>query len=74
MSLRTLFTLLSVVMAVSLTACPKKPTEEVSSPEPVEGSTTGNNEQSTEGASDEMQEKVSKEGEAVAPAEGGHAE
>lgn len=69
MKLRTLLATLSVVMALSLTACPKKQDESTTSPEPVEGSTTGNNEKSTEGPSEEMQEKVNKDPEPGAPAE-----
>jgi hypothetical protein len=70
MKLRTLLTTLSVVMALSLTACPKKQDETTTtSPEPVEGSTTGNNEKSTEGPAEEMQEKVNKDPEPGAPAE-----
>ena len=73
MKLRTLLAMFSVLMALSLTACPKKQSEaDPQSTEPVEGSSTGNNEKSTEGPAEEMQEK--KEGESGdAPAEGGDA-
>lgn len=76
MKLRTLLALLPIVMALSLTACPKKKEEgDPQSNEPVEGASSGNNEKSTDGPSEEMQEKASKDpepgGEAAAPAEGG---
>lgn len=69
MKLRTLLAMFSVMMALSLTACPKKETEaDQVSNEPVEGSSTGNNEKSTEGPADEMQEK--KGGDSTEGAEG----
>lgn len=70
MKLRTLLATLSVVLALSLTACPKKQEETPANPEPVEGSSTGSNEKSTEAPSDEMQEKVSKDPEAGSAPEG----
>ena len=73
MKLRTLLTLFSVLMALSLTACPKKQAEgEQVSSEPVEGSSTGNNEKSTEGPAEEMQEKKERDS-GDAPAEGAEA-
>ena len=74
MKLRSLFAVSSVVLALSLTACPKKQDESTKSAEPVEGSSSSNNDKGSEAPSDEMQEKVNKDPEAGAPAEGGAAE
>lgn len=56
MHLRSLFVVL--VLALTFMGCPKKNSEEEVSTEPVEGSSTANNESSTESAPEEMQEKT----------------
>ena len=59
-----------LTLSLVLTACPSKNKEGEVSTEPVEGSSSANNEKSAEGGSDEMQEK---RGGDDAPAEGGTA-
>jgi len=53
---RNTFALLCLSLA--LTACPSKQKDAEVSNEPVEGSSSANNEKSSEGSSEEMQEKA----------------
>lgn len=66
MKLRSLLVVFTLALAFS--GCPKKNSEGEVSSEPVEGTSSANNESSTESTSEEMQEKTGSGGEA-APAE-----
>jgi hypothetical protein len=54
-----------ICLSLALTACPSKQKEGDVSADPVEGSSSANNEKSAEGTTDEMQEKTAKEGDAA---------
>jgi|GEM_PF-4918262 len=49
--------LVAVIFLLALSACPSKQKDGEVSTEPVEGSSSANNEKSAEGGVDEMQEK-----------------
>jgi outer membrane PBP1 activator LpoA protein len=55
-----------IFLSLVLTACPSKQSDTEVADEPVEGSSSANNEKSAEGATDEMQEKTNKDGDATA--------
>jgi hypothetical protein len=58
MNLRAFLFFFPVLLALSLSACPKKQAEgEAVSNEPVEGSSTASGEKNVEAPADEMQEK-----------------